>query len=273
MGTNCDREKNLNEIERQLHEQYAVNNNSYLGHIVSLVGGLFAVLGLYGNVFIKSNLLFEKADGYEYTMGDLFIAAAFAYIALGIMAYLCIYLGMHQRHEHFVVWAIRKKFYGKDYVDKPKIYYEDYIPFVKKPFAIIKELYGEFVKIISLVTLCILVSLIIKVGLSIHNNGFCCEVAEYYSVPIVVHIIAYFICLFRFWRGKEKYRRLAEEYEEVCPAEAEKLAETHIIITIIKYFAYFFIPLSLFSIKEKKEEKEKKGKIIIVNSNFKILIK
>ena len=258
MGTNCDREKNLNEIERQLHEQYAENNNSYLGHIVSLVVGLFAVIGLYGNVFIKSNLLFEKADGYEYTMGDLCIAAAFAYIALGIMAYICIYLGIHQRHEHFVVWAIRKKFYGKDYVDKPKIYYEDYIPFVKNPFAIIKGLYGEFVKIISLVTLCILVSLAIKVYCCIHSTDLSfSDVAKYYSAPFVAHVIAYFICLLRFWRGKEKYRRLAEKYKKVCPKEAKTLANTHIIITIIKYFAYFFIPLSLFSIKEKKKKKEK----------------
>ncbi len=250
MGNTTDREKNLNEIERQLHEQYADNNNSYLGHIVTLVVGLFAVIGLFGNVFIKSSLLFEKTKDYEYSMGDLFIATAFAYIALGIMAYLCIYLGMHQRHEHFVVWAIRKKFYGEDYVDKPKIYYEDYIPFVENPFAIIKGLYGEFVKIISLVTLCILISLAIKVGCSIHRTELLfSDVSEYYWVPFVAHILAYLICLFRFWRGKNKYCRLADEYKEVCPKEAKTLVQKHIII---KYFAYFFIPLSLFNIKEKK---------------------
>ena len=250
METTTDREKNLNEIERQLHEQYAENNNSYLGHIVTLVVGLFAVIGLFGNVFIKSNLLFEKADGYEYTMGDLFVAAAFAYIALGIMAYLCIYLGMHQRHEHFVVWAIRKKFYGKDYVDKPKIYYGDYIPFVEKPFAIIKGLYGEFVKIISLVALCIVICLVIKVVCCIRSTELLfSDVAKYYWAPFVAHIIAYLICFFRFLRGKDKYCKLAEEYKEVCPEEAKTLALSH---TIIKYFAYFFIPLSLFNIKEKK---------------------
>ena len=119
-------EKQINEIEIQLHEQYADNNNSYLGHIVTLVAGLFAVIAFYGNVFMDASHYFEKIEDYSYSLGDLCIVAVCAYIALGIMAYLCIYLGMHQRHEQFVVWAIRNKYYGDNY-NNHYIYSEDYV--------------------------------------------------------------------------------------------------------------------------------------------------
>lgn len=245
-------DKQFNEIERQLHEQYANNNNSYLGHIVTLVVGLFAVIGLYGNVFIKSNLLFEKAEDYEYTMGDLFIAAAFAYIALGIMAYLCIYLGMHQRHEQFVVWAIRKNFYGNKY-NEPKIFYYNYIPFVDNSFALIKGLYGVFVKIISFVTLCITISMFLKLVLcicEIYDNGDSYSKVAMYIIPVAVHIFVYIICVLRFKRGEKKYQRLYDEYRSYYTSESKPIKPDSFEETPNKrYFQNFFITLSLFKIK------------------------
>ncbi len=242
-------DKQLNEIERQLHEQYANNNNSYLGHIVTLVVGLFAVIGLYGNAYIKTSL---NGDGSEYSFSDLCIIAAFAYIALGIMAYLCIYLGMHQRHEQFVVWAIRKNFYGNKYND-PKIFYYNYIPFVDNPFALIKGLYGEFVKIISFVTLCITISLLVKLAFCIYDiyyNGDSYSKVAIYIIPVAVHIFVYIICVLRFKRGEKKYHRLYDEYRSYYTSESKPIKPDSFEETPNKrYFQNFFITLSLFKIK------------------------
>ena len=36
------------QMELQLHEQYAINNNAYLKSIIALFIGLFAAIGFYG---------------------------------------------------------------------------------------------------------------------------------------------------------------------------------------------------------------------------------
>lgn len=51
-------ENNLNDIEKQLHEQYAINNNSNLSSVITLLVTMFAVFGGYGYVYLNSNLDF-----------------------------------------------------------------------------------------------------------------------------------------------------------------------------------------------------------------------
>ena len=253
MGTNCDREKNLNEIERQLHEQYATNNNSYLGHIVTLMVGLFAIMGFYGTVYIGSSHFFEKVEGFEHSLSDVCIAAIFAYIVLGIMAYICIYQGMHQRHEQFIVWAIRINFYGEKY-NKPKIYHDGFIPHNKKGLSIIQGLCGEFVKIISFVACVIMLSLAVKIGLNIyelHNGSASLHGILICLTTFAVHIFLYFICVLRFKRGEYKYAGLIEEYGCLYSLD----------VTPNKFFVKnFFIITSLFKIKNKTDENKQKSK-------------
>ena len=40
------------DIEKQLHEQYAVNNNAYLSSVISFLVGLFGAIGAYGYMLI-----------------------------------------------------------------------------------------------------------------------------------------------------------------------------------------------------------------------------
>jgi len=261
MGTNTDKEKNFNEIESQLHEQYATNNTNNLGAVVSLMAGLFVVIGFYGNVFISSSYYFEKAGDCNYRLSDLCIAAACAYIALGIMAYICIYQGMHQRHEQFIVWAIRNKFYGDKY-NNPKIFSDDYVPFGKNGFRIIQGLYGEFVKIISLVTGCITISLLAKIGYNIYklyNNGWSHRGVIMCAISLVAYILVYIICVNRFRKGEIKYRNLSNEYGHLLhndqkpiiikPSVPEPFKE----ISCWEFFKNFFIAASLFKVKDSRK--------------------
>lgn len=259
-------EKKSDEIELQLHEQYADNNNSYLGHIVTLVAGLFAVIAFYGNVFIEASHYFEKIEDYSYSLGDLCIVAVCAYIALGIMAYLCIYLGMHQRHEQFVVWAIRNKYYGYNY-NSHFIYSDDYVPFNKKGFENIKGLYGEFVKIISLVTLCITVSLAAKIGVNIfelQNNGVSVWGVTICIITSAVYILIYIICVLCFKRGEDKYQDLYNKYKHLYPGGPQIIKQEYIPLENFKktpnkkIFENIFIITSLFRIKNKTDENKQK---------------
>lgn len=224
MKITIDTEENkLNDIERQLHEQYAINNNSKLGTVVSLMVGLFVVIGFYGKVFMESSYFFESTENDVYSLGDLCIAAICAYIALGIMAYICIYQGIYQRCEQFIVWSIRKKFYGN--YNNPKIFPNNYVPFGKKGIDIIQGLYGEFVYIISYVARIVLFSLLFKIVLNIielHNFDTCNF--SWFGfilcfITLTLHILSCYICNVCFNEGVEKYIMLSKEYEQNVVAE------------------------------------------------------
>jgi hypothetical protein len=55
--------KKIFELERQLHEQYAINNNSNLSSIIALMTALLAIFGVYGYVFIHTNIKFADNWG------------------------------------------------------------------------------------------------------------------------------------------------------------------------------------------------------------------
>lgn len=96
------------ELEKQLHEQYAVNNNSNVGTLVSLIGALLVVMTGYGYVLYQYRT--SQCD-------DIAIVNLSAIIAMAVMMLLyCISvsLGANQRMEQFITFAIRAKHYNAD---------------------------------------------------------------------------------------------------------------------------------------------------------------
>ena len=178
--------------------------------------GLFAVIGFYAHVFMESSCCFEKVEDYSYSLGDLCISAICAFIALGIMAYLCIYQGMYQRREQFVVWAIRKKYYGENY-NNPKLFPDNYKPFGKEGIEIVQGLYGEFVKIIIFVSICLVFSSLIKLVINIiefHNNGCNINGLGLCIAALLVLVAVVWMCRNCFKKGKTKWKELSEEYKQ-----------------------------------------------------------
>lgn len=53
-----DNEEMQQELEKQLHEQYAINNNANLGSIIVLLTALIAVFGAYGYIYLHSKFVF-----------------------------------------------------------------------------------------------------------------------------------------------------------------------------------------------------------------------
>ena len=67
------------ELEKQLHEQYAINNNANLSSVIALLVSLFAAIGAYGYVFIHTTVTSLPISYVEVTSFDSsqFLFAAF----------------------------------------------------------------------------------------------------------------------------------------------------------------------------------------------------
>ena len=145
-------EKDKNELLKQLHEQYAVNNNASMGSVASLFVSMFTAVGAYGFVWINSGI--ESCQKFDFA--DLAFTAICAHIILLIMSYICMYQGTSQRLEQFITFKIRKDFGLVNFFPRT------YSPFNKKGLQVVQGLYGEFVKIFAAISFFIFVSFLTK---------------------------------------------------------------------------------------------------------------
>ena len=150
-GKESELEKMSDKLLLQLHEQYAINNNSSMGAVVSLLVSMFAAIGAYGYVWTQCGL-----NSKSFGMADLTFAAIGASFILLVMSYICMYQGTTQRLEQFITYKIRKKYEIIGFFPK------GYEPFSKKGLDIVQGLYGEFVKIFLFVLLFIVTSFLFK---------------------------------------------------------------------------------------------------------------
>ena len=147
------------ELEKQLHDQYAINNNERMSSLITLFVSLIAVLGAYGYMFLHtaSKSALDLGDIYlgndTYTIDALLLTAAVCYIVIAIMQHLCIYQGAYQRKEQFIIHTIRIK----NEMDM-SIFPEGYTPFGKTRKDFVQGIYGELVKIFDYVEVMMLIT-------------------------------------------------------------------------------------------------------------------
>ncbi len=213
---NCISDKSMQQkLLLQLHEQYAVNNNSRLACIITLLVGLFSVISLYGKVFVESTLVFE--EGLEgYSLSDLLWMYLFSFLSISIMMIICIYQGSSQRCEQFITYAIRNKYHLT--IDQtPRIFPNNYMPFNKNGLSFVQGLYGEFVKLF-IITICLLtLSLIYKLIMNLFEysgNGFCVKGIILCVVVLVLVLIIGIYVIYMWRKQKSKYKKREEEYKE-----------------------------------------------------------
>lgn len=218
----------------QLHEQYAINNNANLGSIVTLVVAVIAVIGAYGYIFLHSTLefspdhscLFYKNNG-TYYFDALFISAAAVIIILAVLSYICIKQGAAQRMEQFITYAIRHKYnmvIDPKYIEEGDvkninvgdyIFPKSYHPFYKsnerqKKLDIVQGLYGEFVRIFTILVWIIAFSLIIK---PVVKWDFSWRFLIEFAVVLVVALVYHIIGNNTLDSIKNKYNKREEEYK------------------------------------------------------------
>ena len=188
------------ELEKQLHEQYAVNNNSNAGTLASLMSALFIAISGYGYVLYQYSLC------SSYKISILYIAAFCASVIMALLYCICIHLGAGQRMEQFITFAIRIKHYGlkkSENIDKEglewmqsvkryeDIYPKDYHPFNKRFDNFVQGIYGLLSRAFIVAIYTIGLSLcIIKEGI-IYIPIFLCYVLLLHSLLVVYKLRKY----------------------------------------------------------------------------------
>lgn len=210
--------KTINSMEEQLHEQYAINNNANLSSIVALVVALIAVIGCYGYVFVHSTLCFSCSfdvlynnSTNLYTLDVLLLAYLASVVVLSVLSCLCIYQGIAQRKEQFIIYSIRKK-NGFDFDLLPSYY----TPFDKKGLKIVQGLYGELIKIFVFIfvilTIVTSLKLIFHLTYCCQNNSCCSGIDKIIIVGLIV-LVVFMLCLGYFLYYKCKYENVQLEYK------------------------------------------------------------
>ncbi len=199
--------KEIFELERQLHEQYAINNNSNLSSIIALMTTLLAVFGVYGYVFIHTNIEFANnwgnliaetnCDKAVYHLDVLILATLSAYFVLIVLYYLANYIGVNQRKEQFITYAIRQNYYHRNNTEYDKVYPKGYTPFNKSITDFVQGLYGEISCILKitfyLITFLTSIKILFNIKSYVFMSGICnaslCDLNWFNSIVFVLSVI------------------------------------------------------------------------------------
>ena len=215
------KEQTKHDLLKQLHEQYAINNNANLGTVMTFVVTLIAVIGYFGYVYVNSTCEFASQgkplvnDGVYFADALLLVYIASVFV-LAILVYLCYYQGVAQRKEQFIIHAIRRFYFNENYLDYvvkdddkeySKIFPKWYHPYKEGPLKIVQGLYGELIKMFIAVFILLTVAVLLKFA-SILN--IC-----YYTIIIVCVLI--FLCLCYCFNVYNSFCRTEEEYTSLKP--------------------------------------------------------
>lgn len=120
------------ELESQLHEQYAINNNANVSSFVSFVVALLALFGFFGYSFVFSSNKFST-EGVLIKEGimSLDVFLLFSIIVIGMLFFLALvslHLGYSNRSNQIIINRIRDRYFGKK---KKIIFGKSYSPLKK----------------------------------------------------------------------------------------------------------------------------------------------
>lgn len=209
------------ELELQLHEQYASNSNATLGSMLTLFVAMLAVLGGYGYVFINSYVengcKFLIGEEKLYTAPALLVTTAAATSVLAAIAYICIESGYKGRMEQFITFAIRKKYYNDE--ELAKVFPKGYSPFGKYGCWVrpMQSPYDTFLYITATAMAIINCATFVRVYCCMcccdSQCGSTCCVSGLMFLQFSA-IVAFLIAVFyRLARCYDKYKERCHEYE------------------------------------------------------------
>ena len=128
------------ELEKQLHEQYAINNNSNSAALISLMGALLVVMTGYGYVLYQYYLCPCRGVTMVY------VTACVSSLVMTLLHCVCIHLGAGQRMEQFITFAIRINHYQAesnfDILRYKAIFPNGYHPFMKTKGDFVQGIYN-----------------------------------------------------------------------------------------------------------------------------------
>ena len=197
----------MKQLEKHLHEQYAINNNSKTSSLTAILAAVMIAFTAFGYV------LYHRPHNI-----DLLLCASNAVIGVIVLLYvIAIYLGTDQRKEQFVSFAIRVKNYKK-YSDYNSIYPKNYNPFNKTFCNFVQGLYN----LLSVALVCCLIVVVITTIWAKGENVGC---------PLFHCCWAVSLLYMLYYRLKkyQEYLKLEQEYKDKYKQE-----ENPIIKNILK---------------------------------------
>jgi hypothetical protein len=223
-------DKKLSELERQLHEQYAINNNANLGSIITLVCTLLVVVGYFGYVFVNSSSEFSlgfcylKNDDGVYYLDVLLCTYIVSLFILWCLSRFCIYQGIAQRKEQFITYAIRTKYKmddeGCEQDELIKVLPSGYHPFGKNRIEAVQGLCGELLKVFKWVFYLLSIGIIVKVC----SNMF--EYDSFYLLGFAEYMVCIILVVFlrvklNCYHNEQMYSYIKrqKEYNRINPIE------------------------------------------------------
>jgi magnesium-transporting ATPase (P-type) len=239
------------ELEKQLHEQYAINNNANVTSIVALITTRLGVVGVYGYVFVHSTIEFANDFGKfvctdeKYSLDVLLFSAMASYLILVIIFYLSAYLGTNQRKEQFITFAIRRKHYERgEKKDYDKIFPLEYHPFDKSKSKFIQGLYGEICSILKILFWIITILTFVKLGCNfgkfhegqvLNSSGFAALIL--FIIFVTLSLVSFCCILEKFYFSyQEREKEFSKNKFGAKYIKGQVIKRPKKIICICKFF-------------------------------------
>lgn len=182
------------ELEKQLHEQYAVNNNSKTSSLIAILSAVMIAFTAYGYV------LYNPCPTSKI---DMLLCASNAVTGVIVLLYIiAIYLGTDQRKEQFVSFAIRVKGY-KTNSDYNSIYPKNYNPFHKTLCNFVQGLYN----LLSVALVCCL-SVVVITTICAKGGNIDCPLFHCCWAVSLMYMLYYRL------KKYQEYLKLEQEYKD-----------------------------------------------------------
>ena len=182
----------MKQLEKHLHEQYAINNNSKTTSMTAILAAVMIAFTAFAYVLYHS----------EHNV-DLLLCASNAVIGVIVLLYIiATYLGTDQRKEQFISFAIRVKNYKKD-SEYNSIYPKNYNPFNKTFCNFVQGLYN----LLSVALVCCLIVVVITTICAKGCNVDCSLFHCCWGVSLM------YMLYYRLKKYQE-YLKLEQEYKD-----------------------------------------------------------
>lgn len=138
-------QQNQFELESQLHQQYAINNNANVGSFVTFLAALLALFGIFGYAYVFSSNEFSlngKLIKDDIMALDVFLL--FSIIVIGMLFFLSLIslqLGYSSRSNQIIIDRIRERYFKKN---KQIIFGNSYSPKDKTWGSFIQDYFNLF---------------------------------------------------------------------------------------------------------------------------------
>ena len=202
------------ELENQLHKQYAENENSRGKLLITFIIGIIALFGFYGYVFAKTGK-------QEYCIIGFTEFSLMAFITSGMLCFLAIltlYLGYSLRRDQIIVCNIRNKRYTNN--ENYKCVFDNiYKAEGKCRRCFLPDFHNLFYWLFVFSQIFVLITTILKYYILEKTNIYPICYETYYCIFLGIVIFLQIICIFitfcKRFNYFKKYKKIIKKNEGV----------------------------------------------------------